>query len=115
MRTSMFPPFSSLVVTLSEAKGLYRYFPIGVKLSNHYPTPGRPQGSQPSSSPLPPLQRPVAAFHPSRRLCKGGSGVVRSGDPCGRPGEGRRPATYVNLTLIGSPSLFPPFSLRLSP
>ncbi len=23
-----------------------------------------------------------------RRLCKGGSGVVRSGDPCGRPGVG---------------------------
>ncbi len=29
---------------------------------------------------------------PFRGLCKGGSKVVRSGDPCGRPGVGRFPS-----------------------
>ncbi len=38
------------------------------------PTPGRPQGSPLRTTQLPPLQRPVATLHPSRRLCKGGSG-----------------------------------------
>ncbi len=35
---------------------------------------------------------------PLRRLCKGGGGVERSGDPCGRPGEGLWP---LHLTPIG--------------
>jgi hypothetical protein len=68
---------------------------LGVKLNNHSPTPtpGRRKRPPTHLPPLPPLQRPVAALHPSRRLCKGGSGVVRSGDPCGRPGVWYRPAT----------------------
>jgi hypothetical protein len=63
----------------------FRYSQLASSEATTTPPQGDRKGPIHSSSPLPPLQRSVAALHPSRRLGKGGSGVVRSGDPCGRP------------------------------
>src|SRR6266571_3644898 len=66
------------------------------------PTPpqGRPQGSQPRINPTPALTKIRRYSSTPRSLCKGGSGVERSGDPCGRPGEGLGLATIASLLLL---------------
>jgi len=46
---------------------------------------GRPQGSPPRSTPPPPLQWCREGYHRAAYHCKGGGGVERGGDPCGRP------------------------------
>src|SRR5713101_6611953 len=66
--------------------------PIHIKLIGHNPTPGRPQGSHPLIHPTPALTKTRTSQCPLRCLCKGGGRVVRSGDPCGRPGVGRFPS-----------------------
>ncbi len=71
---------------------------MGIKLSGHNPTPGRPQGSPLRTTRPPPLQRYGSANARFVVFVRAGvfvvfvrAGVVRmSGwDPCGRPGVGR--------------------------
>src|SRR6266480_3217029 len=61
------------------------------------PTPGRPQGSHPLILTAPALTKTRHSQLSLRSLCKGGGGVERSGDPCGRPGVG---LWQLNLTPI---------------
>src|SRR5713226_3312450 len=72
--------------------------PIHIKLSGHNPTPGRPQGSHPLIHPTPALTKTPNRALAITCLCKGGGRVVRSGDPCGRPGVGLWP---LNLMCMG--------------
>ena len=72
--------------------------PIGVKLSSHNSTPGRPQGSHPLILTTPALTKTTKRALARTCLCKGGCGVKRSGDPCGRPGV---ELWLLNLTPIG--------------
>ena len=60
--------------------------PIGIQLSGHNPTSGRPQGSHPLILTTPALTKTTKRALADPYLCKGGGRVVRSGDPCGRPG-----------------------------
>jgi hypothetical protein len=60
--------------------------------SAYTPTPGRPQGSHPLILTAPALTKTPKKTLAVRFLCKGGGRVVRSGDPCGRPGVGRFPS-----------------------
>jgi len=57
-----------------------------------HPTPprGRPQGSHPRSTPLPPLQRLRDTDELQRVFVGAGVGLMRGWDPCGRPRGGVR-------------------------
>src|SRR5713101_3823805 len=92
-------------VTLSAAKDLSRWASrcfaaaqhdkkgpsIGINPSSHNPTSGRPQGSHPLILTAPALTKTRNRQFPLRSLCKGGGGLERRGDPCGRPEVGRFP------------------------
>src|SRR2546430_7557798 len=60
---------------------------INIKLISHNPR-GRPQGSPPYSTPLPPLQRHGATLQLLVVFLRAGVGLMRGGDPCGRPRGG---------------------------
>ena len=102
---------------------------IGVKLSSHNPTPGRPQGSPLRTTPLPPLQRlrkrmSCSVFTLSflalpfffltkttkkdelfRVFVRAGVVRTRGWDPCGRPGGWVEAYLAVALAMI--PALAP--------
>ena len=65
--------------------------PIGVKLPCCAGGAPHPRATARVPSPHPHRTRPYKDTEQLillRRLCKGGGGVERSGDPCGRPGVG---------------------------
>ena len=102
-------------MTRGGHKGTPLWPPNRRQVKQPLPHPGRPQGSHPLILTAHALTKTRRSSSP-RRLCKGGSGVVWSRDPCGRSGVGRLPATYVYLTLIGLglslPSSLPFFPRR---
>ena len=76
---------------------------MGIKLSGHNPTPGRPQGSPLRTTRPPPLQRYGSAN--ARFVVFVRAGVVRmSGwDPCGRPGVGLWPLNFMCMWALHRP------------
>src|SRR5438876_3865048 len=68
-----------------------------MKLSDHDPTPGRPQGSHPLILTTPALTKTTRRALADQCLCKGGGRVVRSGDPCGRLRWGAPPRIVRSL------------------
>src|SRR5713226_9126227 len=63
-----------------------------------------PQGDRKGPHPAPHHSRPYndyEGYHIVTSHCKGGSGVERGGDPCGRPG-GSAPLSISSLTRLGS-------------
>src|SRR5437899_999649 len=64
---------------------------VNVLLEEERPSQGRPQGSHPLILTTPAHTKTRIGHCPLRSLCKGGGRVVRSGDPCGRPGVGLWP------------------------
>src|SRR5229473_6398831 len=79
-----------------------------------HPTPGRPQGSHPLILTTPALTKTRPIQFPLRCLCKGGSGVVRCGDPCGRPGVGLWPLNFMSMGHDKSPPTGVPNAIMMS-
>src|SRR2546425_11980768 len=67
-----------------------------------------PQGDRKGPHPAPHHSRPyydTSLCDTPRSHSKGGSGVERGGDPCGRPAGGSAPPTTSSLTRLGSRDL----------
>src|SRR5436190_22460931 len=72
---------------------------INVLLEEERPTPGRPPGSHSLILTTPAHTKTRICHCPLRGLCKGEGRVVRSGDPCGRPGVGLWQLNFMPIAL----------------